>query len=38
MKRIMDLDVRVVHGGHFPSFGGERYRCLIRQYLDENDK
>ena len=38
MKRIMDLDVRVVHGGHFPSFDGERYRCLIRQYLDEKDK
>lgn len=35
MKRIYDLPVRVVHGGHFPSFGGERYRELIRQYLDE---
>ena len=38
MKRILDLDVRVVHGGHFPSFDGERYRRLIRQYLDEKDK
>lgn len=38
MKRIMDLDVRVVHGGHFPSFDGEKYRRLIRQYLDEKDK
>ncbi len=35
MKQIMDLPVRVVHGGHFPSFDGERYRLLIRQYLDE---
>ena len=35
MKRIHDLPVRVVHGGHFPSFDGERYRALIRQFLDE---
>ena len=38
MKRIMDLPVRVVHGGHFPSFDGNRYRHLIRQYLDEKNK
>jgi len=35
MKRIYDLPVRVVHGGHFPSFGGARYRSLIRRFLDE---
>ncbi len=35
MRRILDLPVRVVHGGHFPSFDGRRYRELIRQYLDE---
>jgi glyoxylase-like metal-dependent hydrolase (beta-lactamase superfamily II) len=34
MKRIYDLPVRIVHGGHFPSFPGERYRELIREYLD----
>ena len=34
MKRIHDLPVRVVHGGHFPSFDGARYRALIREYLD----
>lgn len=34
MKRIHDLPVRVVHGGHFPSFDGARYRVLIRQYLE----
>jgi len=34
MKRIHDLPVRVVHGGHFPSFDGARYRQLIRAYLD----
>jgi len=33
MKRILDLPVRVVHGGHFPSFDGARYRELIRDYL-----
>jgi len=34
MKRIYDLPVRVVHGGHFPSFDGKRYRALIRAYLE----
>jgi glyoxylase-like metal-dependent hydrolase (beta-lactamase superfamily II) len=34
MKRIHDLPVRVVHGGHFPSFDGARYRALIREFLD----
>lgn len=35
MERILELPVRVVHGGHFPSFDGARYRGLIRAYLDE---
>jgi len=35
MKRILDLAPRVVHGGHFPSFDGSRYRELIRAYLVE---
>jgi len=34
MKRIHDLPVRVVHGGHFPSFDGARYRALIHDFLD----
>lgn len=34
MERILDLPVRVVHGGHFPSFDGKRYRELIQAYLD----
>lgn len=34
MKRILDLPVRVVHGGHFPSFDGRRYRELIREFLE----
>ncbi len=37
MKSIMELPIRVVHGGHFPSFDGARYRALIRAYLDEQD-
>lgn len=35
MKRIRDLPVRVVHGGHYPSFDGPRYRDLIKAWLDE---
>lgn len=35
MKRVLDLPVRVVHGGHFPSFDGSRYRALIRAYLED---
>ncbi len=38
MERLVDLPVRLVHGGHFPSFGGERYRQLIRSWLDEKQK
>ena len=34
MKRILDIPVRIVHGGHFPSFDGQRYRELIRAYID----
>jgi glyoxylase-like metal-dependent hydrolase (beta-lactamase superfamily II) len=37
MKQIIDLPVRVVHGGHFPSFDGARYRELIRAYLEDKD-
>jgi glyoxylase-like metal-dependent hydrolase (beta-lactamase superfamily II) len=38
MERLLTLPVRLVHGGHFPSFGGERYRRLIRSWLDEKQK
>lgn len=30
---MRDLDVAVVHGGHFPSFGKVRYRQLVDEYL-----
>jgi glyoxylase-like metal-dependent hydrolase (beta-lactamase superfamily II) len=33
MERLLALPVRVVHGGHFPSYGGDRHRDLIRRWL-----
>jgi glyoxylase-like metal-dependent hydrolase (beta-lactamase superfamily II) len=33
MCRLRELPVRVVHGGHYPSFGRERYLQLIDDYL-----
>jgi glyoxylase-like metal-dependent hydrolase (beta-lactamase superfamily II) len=33
MHRLRDLPVRVVHAGHYPSFGQERYRELIDDYI-----
>ena len=33
MERLRRLPVCLVHGGHFPSFGGERYLELIDAYL-----
>ena len=35
MERLLELPVKIVHGGHFPSFGAERHRTLIRNWLDE---
>lgn len=34
MKRLFDYPVRVVHGGHFASYGGARHREIIRTWLD----
>ncbi len=33
MVRLYDLPVRVVHGGHFPSYDGVRHRQIIRAWL-----
>jgi glyoxylase-like metal-dependent hydrolase (beta-lactamase superfamily II) len=33
MRRLRELPVDVVHGGHFPSFGRERYWQLIDEYI-----
>jgi len=38
MERLLRLPVRLVHGGHFPSFDGVRYKQLIRHWLDEKQK
>ncbi|WP_366555098.1 MBL fold metallo-hydrolase [Aquibaculum sediminis] len=34
LERLLALPVRVVHGGHFPSFGRERLRALTRAWLE----
>ena len=36
MERLLALPVRAVHGGHFPSFGRERFHELIRTLLDRH--
>lgn len=33
MRRLRELPVRVVHAGHYPSFGRDRYVQLIDEYL-----
>jgi glyoxylase-like metal-dependent hydrolase (beta-lactamase superfamily II) len=38
MKRLLDLPVRVVHGGHYPSFGQERMLAIARAFLAEFDR
>ena len=38
MKRLYDLPVRVVHGGHFPSYGAERHRQIIGDWLADKDR
>jgi glyoxylase-like metal-dependent hydrolase (beta-lactamase superfamily II) len=34
MERLLRLPVRIVHGGHFPSFSGDRHRELITAWLN----
>ena len=38
MKRLYDLPVRVVHGGHFPSYDGARHRQIIGDWLTAKEK
>ncbi|MCE8008557.1 MBL fold metallo-hydrolase [Aestuariivita sp.] len=38
MVRLYDLPVRVVHGGHFPSYGRVRHREIIKNWLDEKER
>ena len=36
MERLLSLPVRTVHGGHYRSFGRDRHRQLIREFLDRH--
>lgn len=38
MKRLLNLPVRVAHGGHYPSFGQDRMRTIIQDFLSEFDR
>nr|WP_298684806.1 MBL fold metallo-hydrolase [uncultured Dongia sp.] len=38
MKRLLNLPVRTVHGGHYPSFGQDRMRVIIQDFLSEFDR
>lgn len=38
LERMRGLDVAIVHGGHFQSFGPTRYRQLIDEYLAQKRK
>ncbi|NBA97549.1 MBL fold metallo-hydrolase [Pseudomonas sp. R5(2019)] len=33
LERLLKLPIRTVHGGHFPSFSGDRLRAMIQQWL-----
>ena len=37
MVRLHDLPVRVVHGGHFPSYDHAHHVAIIRGWLDEKE-
>ncbi|NAZ37010.1 MBL fold metallo-hydrolase [Rubellimicrobium sp. CFH 75288] len=37
MERLLTLPVRVVHGGHFPSYDGARHRAIIAEWLARHD-
>ena len=37
MRRLNALPVRVVHGGHFPSFSGKRLNVMIDDWLQHHD-
>lgn len=38
MKRLLELPVRTVHGGHFASYDGDRHRAIIRAWLDTKEQ
>ena len=38
MRRLLNLPVRIVHGGHFRSYGSERHEAIIRAWLDARER
>jgi glyoxylase-like metal-dependent hydrolase (beta-lactamase superfamily II) len=38
MKRLLEIPVRIVHGGHFASFDGERLREVIEEWLSSHPR
>lgn len=38
MVRLFDLPVRIVHGGHFPSYDRARHQEIIRRWLEEKER
>lgn len=38
MERLLELPVRTVHGGHFPSFSGDHLRHLVREWLESHGR
>jgi glyoxylase-like metal-dependent hydrolase (beta-lactamase superfamily II) len=38
MKRLLELPVRIAHGGHYPSFGQDRLRAIARDFLARFDR
>jgi glyoxylase-like metal-dependent hydrolase (beta-lactamase superfamily II) len=38
MDRLLQLPVRVVHAGHFPSYSGARHREIITAWLRKKDR
>lgn len=37
MRRLLDLPVRTVHGGHFPSYGAARHRAIVKAWLEAKE-
>lgn len=38
MRRLLELDVQVVHAGHGPSFDGQRLAAIARSYVDRTSR
>lgn len=38
MERLLRLPVRVVHGGHFPSYSGDRHKAIITAWLNGKER